>query len=69
MPELTPELRAALEKVPDEWTTWRDLPITRDAAVDLHIAKLIEYRHTVFTPESLRRTPAGRAALLGPDNK
>lgn len=60
--ELTEEMRAALERVPDEWTTCFSWLIVYGA---LKTAGLIDTRllHKQTTVREFRRTPAGRAAL------
>ena len=62
MTTLTPELRAALERVPDEWASkisppgaWSDLE--RVGFVTSHPL------HKWTIEREYRRTPAGRAAL------
>ena len=57
MTDLTPELRKALERVPDNWCL-----VTRYSA-ELANRGLIEVQSASPWSELVRRTPAGRAAL------
>ena len=68
MADLTPELRKALEAVPDEWAWEWSLPADVDT-LSLEERGLSEMRcvRVLDNPTDLRweirRTPAGRAAL------
>lgn len=59
--ELTAELRAALDTVPDEWTPSRDVGLDSWDGVRLWARHLIDIK--AGDVGFIRRTPAGRAAL------
>jgi hypothetical protein len=66
---LSAELRAALERVPDKWTFFRDTE-TGDSITSLGEMKLLVRRGLTDVRSitgdlriQVRRTPAGRAAL------
>ena len=63
---LSPAMREALERVPDEWTPWSLVPVDILTGAALHARRLIAGRTERLygaRVEKVRRTPAGRAAL------
>ena len=66
MAELAPELRVALEQVPDKWTPAIEVKLREGDWTDLLALNLIQsrMRHDIMsTAWEIRRSQAGRQAL------